>query len=160
MTEAVRLRPRAESDDGFAHELRSQHAAAMMPGLPPELGAPLCDAQARAFEASLLSYEPVFDWIVEYGPTSVGRLVSCERETEQLLIDLLIAPQFRGIGIGAAALETAMLSATTRGVSTRLSVKKSNPAARLYTRLGFVVTGSDEISLFMQHTPQPKPHYV
>ncbi len=160
MSGSVRLRLRTGADDVFTHTLRAEHAAAMMPGLPASALAPICDGQARAFEASLDAYDPVFDWIVECDASPAGRLVCCERETEQLVVDLLVSPSFRGAGVGAAAMKIALESAARRSVPTRLSVKKSNPAVRLYQRLGFIVAGSDELHLYMQHTPQPQQLHV
>lgn len=160
MTDTVRLRLRSAEDDGFVRRLRMDHAAASMAGLPPALVEQLSDTQARGFEASLESYDSVSDWIIEYGPDCVGRLICSEQDHSQQLVDLLITPSFRGLGIGGAALKIALTSAASRGVSSRLSVLKSNPAARLYARLGFVVTGSNELNFFMQHTPHPTQQHV
>lgn len=72
------------------------------------------------------------------------------------VLDIALLPAFRGLGFGAQALRGLMADAAGTGHAVRLAVSVDNPARRLYERLGFDVTGRDEMRLSMAWTP-PAP---
>ena len=72
------------------------------------------------------------------------------------VLDIALLPTFRGLGFGAQALRGLMADAAGTGHTVRLAVAVANPARRLYERLGFDVTGRDEMNLSMAWTP-PAP---
>jgi GNAT superfamily N-acetyltransferase len=65
--------------------------------------------------------------------------------------DLLVVPQYRGQGVGTAAIERAAQEALARGLSRlRLKVFRDNPAADLYLRYGFAVVRKDADFYWME----------
>jgi ribosomal protein S18 acetylase RimI-like enzyme len=66
-----------------------------------------------------------------------------------------IFPAHRGAGIGRHLLETLQFDAAHARRPLRLSVRKSNPARRLYERLGFSPIGFAGDYIRMEWTPPP-----
>lgn len=60
-----------------------------------------------------------------------------------LLVQVQLAPELQGQGLGARLIEDIIAEARRAGASLQLDVLKTNPARRLYERLGFVVIGED-----------------
>jgi ribosomal protein S18 acetylase RimI-like enzyme len=66
---------------------------------------------------------------------------------EQLFIDAA----FRGLGIGGRIMKTIIDEAAQQGKVVTLGVVKTNPARRLYERLGFQITHEDERKYYMRY---------
>ncbi|HET9229066.1 MAG TPA: GNAT family N-acetyltransferase [Thermoanaerobaculia bacterium] len=77
-----------------------------------------------------------FDLVLIDGAPA-GRLYVHRREKEIRLIDISLAPELRGRGIGGALLRELMDEAEAAGKPLTIHVEKYNPAMRLYLRLGF-----------------------
>jgi GNAT superfamily N-acetyltransferase len=60
------------------------------------------------------------------------------------ILQVQLMPEQQGLGIGAALIRGLIAQAGSAGVELRLKVLKTNPARRLYERLGFVIVGDDE----------------
>ncbi len=67
------------------------------------------------------------------------RLLAVDDTTPELAIAVL--PEFLGYGVGTLLLQHLLEAAKQRYSSVVLSVRTTNPAKRLYERMGFVVTG-------------------
>ncbi len=80
----------------------------------------------------------------------VGRLYLAELDREIRIVDVLFHPERRGQGIGAALLAGVQDRAAERGLGVSLHVDKTNPALRLYRRLGFLITADTGISWCME----------
>lgn len=59
-------------------------------------------------------------------------------------------PEAQGRGIGAALVRGLQAEARVAGMPLKLKVLKTNPALRLYQRLGFAIVGEDEHGWEMQ----------
>jgi ribosomal protein S18 acetylase RimI-like enzyme len=59
-------------------------------------------------------------------------------------------PEHRGSGIGASLIRDLCAEAAAKGLPLLLQVFKSNPAARLYERLGFYRTGESPTHFQME----------
>ena len=59
-------------------------------------------------------------------------------------LSIAVLPEYRGRGVGTALLSRLLSEAAQRFEAVSLSVSESNPAQRLYERLGFVVFGKPE----------------
>jgi ribosomal protein S18 acetylase RimI-like enzyme len=68
----------------------------------------------------------------------LGQLQLAVDQAELLLVDIAVLPGFQGQGIGASVLQQLQRQAAEHQQTLRLSVRRNNPARRLYTRLGFV----------------------
>jgi ribosomal protein S18 acetylase RimI-like enzyme len=67
------------------------------------------------------------------------------------LLNIEIAPEFRGRGIGTGLIQDVLIRAAQRLLCVKLQVLKVNlPAQSLYERLGFRVTGETPTHLQMQ----------
>jgi len=66
------------------------------------------------------------------------------------ILQVQLMPEVQGRGIGAALIRDLMAEARSAGVALKLKVLKTNPARRLYERLGFVIVGDDEHGHEMQ----------
>ncbi|MEM1447010.1 MAG: GNAT family N-acetyltransferase [Planctomycetota bacterium] len=86
-------------------------------------------------------------WAAMQGEKPVG-LVGCVCDHEAAgrawLISMWVAPAVRGRGLGKALITSAIRWAKDQGLKElRLEVTSNNPvAAQLYSRMGFVMTGS------------------
>ena len=71
------------------------------------------------------------------------------------IVDIAIAPGYRGRGAGTALLGGLIAEASAAGKVVELHVESTNPAQRLYRRLGFVDAGDVSPYLRMQWRPSP-----
>ncbi len=84
--------------------------------------------------------------------------VIVERSAGEIrLIDLALLPAHRRNGIGTALLLELQREARTANRPLRLQVLKSNPALRLYLRLGFSPTGDNGMYLQMEWSANQPP---
>ncbi|HJV63527.1 MAG TPA: GNAT family N-acetyltransferase [Albitalea sp.] len=132
---AFTLRPAQEEDVPFLLRLRElamdpHHRAAGIVQTPAEMV-----QRVRNF----------FDeaQVVEVGGAPVG-LWKLHREPAQWwVIQVQLMPAFQGLGIGASLVRGLLDEAHAAGVPVKLKVLKSNPARRLYERLGFVIAADE-----------------
>jgi GNAT superfamily N-acetyltransferase len=69
-----------------------------------------------------------------------------EKAAHLQLREIQLLPDFRGFGIGTELIRHCIDTAKTEKKPLRLRVLKTNPAVRLYERLGFRVEGFREAS--------------
>jgi ribosomal protein S18 acetylase RimI-like enzyme len=82
--------------------------------------------------------------VVERHGAPVGRLYLHTEAEDMLIVDITLATECRGQGIGSALLKAVIDQASAQDRGVRLHVDLRNGAAhRLYTRLGFVQTGME-----------------
>ncbi len=107
---------------------------------------------AQQFDSQHRSYQeghPDADFmIVEVAGGPAGRLYVDRGDEEIRIIDISLLPEFRGRGIGGAIFREILDGAGDRIVV--LHVLRSNPAIRLYERLGFEVVEDVDPYLQMQ----------
>lgn len=73
----------------------------------------------------------------------VGRLL-VNRGTEAIyLVDISLLAEYRGMGVGTTIMNDLVEEAENKGTVLSLHVMKTNPAARLYLRMGLTVTADD-----------------
>ena len=151
------LRPYNEENDDFLFDLYASTRAEELQSwgwtdLQREL------FLRQQYEAQRQSYRLQFEdadhQIVVAAGQPIGRMMVARGEDEYRLIDISLLPQYRGTGIGTQILRGLLCEASDARRPVRLSVTKINPAARLYARLGFVVTDDD--GLYLQMTADPR----
>jgi ribosomal protein S18 acetylase RimI-like enzyme len=76
--------------------------------------------------------------------------------TPELSIALL--PEWRGRGVGTSLLKALLAETDREFTGTSLSVSRTNPAARLYERFGFVIVSSSADSVTTHRSPAFSPH--
>lgn len=80
-------------------------------------------------------------YIVEHNAGAVGRLCLFGTDHDVRVVDVSLTPESCGIGLGSALLRAVQRQAGMQGKTVSLNVEMSNPALRLYRRLGFEQTG-------------------
>ena len=90
--------------------------------------------QQQAYSAA---YPAAENSIILLAEQPIGRMLVERTDAAILLIDIAILNDYRNRGIGSSLIRGLMDEAAGSQKSVRLSVYKSNPAARLYERLGF-----------------------
>ena len=96
-----------------------------------------------SFLANLLKQPACRAWYTKDGDQITAAIWYLASGTHAELIDLVVAPSARRLGIGRAILEQSSSSLVNQGFRTmELEVRVSNSAARaLYKKAGFVRTG-------------------
>ena len=80
----------------------------------------------------------------------IGWLQSFVKEDALFLAQLFVHCALRGQGIGTAIVKDLIEEAARTGRALTLGVVKTNPALRLYERLGFRATHEDERKFYMR----------
>lgn len=88
--------------------------------------------------------------VVEVDGQRAGRLYVHRGRSDIRIMDIALAPAFRGRGIGTALLRSLMDEAQQSGRKLSIHVEMNNPARRLYDRLGFEPTGEHGVYVLME----------
>jgi ribosomal protein S18 acetylase RimI-like enzyme len=92
--------------------------------------------------------------IITLDGTNIGWFQSFVKEDALFLAQLFVDRALRGQGIGTAVVKAMIEEAVRANRALTLGVVKTNPALRLYERLGFRVTHEDERKFYMRRAPQ------
>ena len=147
------LRPAREQDREFLFLLYSSTRADEIAAL----GWPAAQQQAflrMQFNAQQRWYETAFagaeHQIIESGSQPIGRIVVLREQGSWHLIDISLLPAYRAQGMGGELLRDLIRDCKQAGANLKLQVLNTNPARRLYERLGFISTGQDQIYTQME----------
>ena len=88
--------------------------------------------------------------IIVVNDAPAGRMLVSSGQDSVTLVDISLLPDYRRLGIGSTLIRALIETAAANGQAVTLQVLQTNPAQRLYQRLGFVVTGQDEMYLQMK----------
>ena len=121
-------------------------------GWPPAQQDAFLEMQYRARCQSYRAAFPEAECLVllENG-VDAGSMIVARTGAEIRLVDIALFPEYRGRGLGAAAIDGLIREAAQSSMAVRLSVLCGNPAIRLYRRLGFDVISSDPMYIEMEH---------
>jgi ribosomal protein S18 acetylase RimI-like enzyme len=112
------------------------------------------NAQQQWYQAT---YSTAENQIIEKGHEPIGRMVIQREAGTWRLLDISLMPEHRGQGIGGELIRALIKDCGAVGAVLQLQVVNTNPAQRLYTRLGFIKTGQDQIYTQMELHPQTEP---
>ena len=87
--------------------------------------------------------------VIEVDGERAGRLYVYRGEKDIRIMDIALAPAFRGRGIGTGLLEELMDEARSSERSLSIHVEMQNPARSLYERLGFAPAGEHGVYVLM-----------
>ena len=97
--------------------------------------------------------------IITCNGTDVGWLQSRAQDDALFLVQLFLETAAQGKGIGTETLKRLIKEAAEARVPMTLCVVKSNPAQRLYERLGFKKIHEDDRKFYMKYEPEEdRPH--
>ncbi|HEV2773684.1 MAG TPA: GNAT family N-acetyltransferase [Thermoleophilaceae bacterium] len=123
------------------------------------------DAQKRAFvehqfaaqDAHYREHYPgaTLD-VVEVDGEPAGRLYVHRSKSDIRIMDIALAPAYRGRGIGSALLRDLMAEADASGRKLSIHVEVNNPARSLYARLGFHPVGERGAYVLMERVAHVK----
>jgi ribosomal protein S18 acetylase RimI-like enzyme len=88
--------------------------------------------------------------IITLDGTDIGWLQSFVKDDTLFLGQLFVDGALRRHGIGTGVVKGLIEEATRAGRAVTLGVVKTNPALRLYERLGFRITHEDERKFYMR----------
>ena len=91
--------------------------------------------------------------VIIYKKKDAGRFFTCETENDIRLLDITVLPEFRGKGIGTDLLHRLIQRSNKVQKKISLHVIVSNPALKLYKRLGFVDIKKDGFHYYMEREP-------
>jgi ribosomal protein S18 acetylase RimI-like enzyme len=112
------------------------------------------EQQYAAQDTHYRAHYPGATWqVIEAGGEPAGRLIVHRGERDIRVMDIALLPEHRGRGLGTAVLGE--LAAEADPAQRRLSihVERTNPARRLYERLGFVAVEAGEVYVLMERPP-------
>lgn len=144
----VALRAAANEDESFLYALYSSTRQAEMAALPwPSEGK---NAFLRTqFEAQRKHYGSVYPaadhFIITMEAEPAGRLYVNRQASQILIVDLTLLPEFQGRGIGRGLVSALQHEAASSGKTLTGSVARWNPAAAFWQRMGFDLSGGDEM---------------
>jgi GNAT superfamily N-acetyltransferase len=136
----TRFRPATSADEAFFAALyastRTEELA--LSGWPEPMQAAFLAQQAGAQYAHYRRYyEDAEWWVLERDGRAIGRLILARWPSQHRIVDIALVPQARGDGLGSAILAGVIAEAEAAGLPVSIHVEKTNPAMRLYRRLGF-----------------------
>jgi ribosomal protein S18 acetylase RimI-like enzyme len=153
---AWRLRPAGPGDGDLLLAVYASTRAAELARVPWD------DATKRAFveqqydaqDVHYRAHYPGATWqVIEAGGEPAGRLIIHRGDSDIRVMDIALLPEHRGHGLGTAVLGE--LAAEADAAQRRLSihVERTNPARRLYERLGFRAVEAGEVYVLMERAP-------
>lgn len=85
----------------------------------------------------------------------IGRIYLRRGKAEIRLMDIALLPHYRGHGIGRCLITTLQSEGATLGSDITLHVEPTNPAQRLYQRMGFTLIEQRGVYDFLGWSPSP-----
>jgi ribosomal protein S18 acetylase RimI-like enzyme len=158
------LRPTLPQDEQFVYRLAYETMYEQLYAWTwdPQIRHQLLDMQVRAKHGSYASEFPNADYaIIVLDDKPVGRMIIDRAGEFYILVDISIAPQHRGAGIGTRLILALCMEAEMMQKKVRLYVAAVNQrAAGLYRRLGFRVIEDLQIQLLMERAPGDRAQVV
>ncbi len=149
MPVAITRRPATEEDVPFLLDLRRKTMNAHLAAS----GAAI--SEADHMQRLMGAYDCA--QVLLHDDKPIGLLKVRLGETEWKIIQIQVAPEMQGKGLGAQILGEIIAEADAAETALTLSVLKANPAKSLYERLGFVVVGESEFEFNMRRAGPDAP---
>jgi GNAT superfamily N-acetyltransferase len=144
---SITLRQVGPEDEDFLFELFRQTVGEELKAL----GDPILRMQFRAQAMTYRAEFPRADHqIILLDDRPIGRVMVERIESENRGVDIALLSEYRSGGIGGMLIQELLDEAARAGKPFRISVVKSNPAMRLYERLGFQTIGATETQFLME----------
>jgi ribosomal protein S18 acetylase RimI-like enzyme len=99
-------------------------------------------------------FDPSAYQIIVVRGQDIGAISVVRRTTDIFLRRIELLPAYQGQGIGTQLIGALIDGAHQKGVPMTLQVLKTNPACRLYERLGFSISGETTTHYQMSTTPR------
>jgi ribosomal protein S18 acetylase RimI-like enzyme len=153
----VRFRPARDDDHPFLGQLyaSTRWEELAQTGWPVEARMAFLAQQYELQCVHYARFRPEADrMVIESRDEAIGRLdVDASDESRLHIVDISMAPESRGKGIGTAILGDLIRLAEESGRKVSIFVEKQNPALTLYRRLGFAPVREEGAYDFMEWCP-------
>jgi len=108
--------------------------------------AAFCQSQFDAQDRHYREHYPTCEYLViEQAGVPVGRLYRDRRPDEIRVVDIALLTTARGQGVGGDIMQDILNEAKSAGLQVCIHVEHTNPARRLYDRLGFRLVAHGEV---------------
>jgi ribosomal protein S18 acetylase RimI-like enzyme len=98
-------------------------------------------------------WQPTQVLIITLDGDDIGWLQTTTQNDSLFVAQLFVAAAFQRQGIGTEVMNHVIREAAGAGQAVTLGVVKTNPALRLYERLGFQITHEDDRKFYMRRGP-------
>jgi ribosomal protein S18 acetylase RimI-like enzyme len=153
---APRLRPVTAEDREFLVDLYHSVREPELAHVPWDAATrrAFVEQQFRAQDAHYRQHYPgaTLD-VIELDGELAGRLYVHRGASDIRIMDIALAPAFRGRGIGTGLLRALIAEAQASARKLSIHVEMNNPARTLYERLGFRVAGEHGVYVLMERAP-------
>ena len=152
----ARLRPVSDADRAFLVELYGSTREQELDQIAWEPGSreAFVEQQFAAQDAHYRANYPGASLdVIDVDGVPAGRLYVHRGPSDIRIMDIALAPPFRGQGIGTSLLRDLMSEADSSGRKLSIHVEMNNPARSLYDRLGFSVAGEHGVYVLMERPP-------
>ena len=145
---AIRLRPACKGDETFLCELyaTTRHAELTLMPWPAEWKQAFVRMQFDAQTRHYRTMHPKADHsIVMSSGAPIGRLLVDRQDSQVLIVDLTLLPEFHGRGIGTGLVSELQKEASALGQAIIGHVACGNQAEKFWRKMGFQVLPKDEM---------------
>jgi ribosomal protein S18 acetylase RimI-like enzyme len=142
MTTVISFRPAEPGDFGYCARLYFAGMEQTIRDLNLDMDAHIADFRRRWNVTEVR--------IITRSGGDIGWLQSRAEDNALFLAQLFVEPSLQRQGIGTAVMKQLLAEAARADQDVILGVVKTNPALRLYQRLGFRVMHEDERKLYMR----------
>jgi ribosomal protein S18 acetylase RimI-like enzyme len=152
----VHLRPARDADRAFLVELYASTREEELEQVEwdPGMRSAFVEQQFAAQDAHYRwNYPGATLDVIEVDGSLAGRLYVHRGPSDIRIMDIALAPAFRGRGIGTQLLRDLMAEADASGRKLSIHVEVNNPARALYDRLGFRPAGEHGVYVLMERPP-------
>jgi len=153
---SLELRPVVPGDESYLYRIAYERFFEELRAdlWPPGTAEPLLKLQVEGQRTSYASAFPNADHgiIMLYGQPA-GRLLMDRGPQVHHIVDILVAKEYRGKGVGTAILRAVCIEADLLHKAVRLYVGVNSRAAGLYQRLGFHVIDTIQDRWLLEHLP-------
>ena len=145
----------AEDEDFlFAVFAATRGAGLRAAGLAEAALRELLALQFKARQAQYRTMHPQAEWsLVLLEGVRIGYWCVARRAEVIVLVDVAFLPEHTGRGLGGRLLRGLLDEADAAGLPVLAHVDKTNPARRLYARLGFETLADDGVRLELRRPP-------
>lgn len=154
-SQSITVRPAGPEDEAFLAQLfastRPEFSFLVLPESQKQFLITMqFNAQRQQYDDS---YPEAENAIILLHGQAIGRMMVDRSEREFTLIDIALSPEHRNTGIGTNLIRELLNEASAARKPVRLHVAKSNPAQRLYERLGFSLVADQSMYFEMIFEP-------
>jgi GNAT superfamily N-acetyltransferase len=147
----ILLRPAVQDDEGFLFDLYASARQAELASVP--WPAAMKDSFLRMqFDAQRTHYRTHFPRaehsIILCDDARAGRIYVDRQESQILIVDLTLLPEFHRRGIGHELIGALQSEAAPAGKALSGHVERWNPAAHFWRRMGFEITPGAEGDMY------------